>query len=392
MRQQHSLLANGSSAGVPDSVENSMVMFHNHHGDTLRVHDQYLRNQAEISKSALGVLKEQASMITGVAAPMPSKLEAAPLAAPSVEIRQQPIEIAAPPIEQILPVAAPAPAGPSLESLTQSMLEVVSDKTGYPVEMLDLDMEIEADLGIDSIKRVEILGTMMDIYPGLPELNPEELAELRTLRQIVEHMEASMPAAVGSAQPAVASTSPNVTVSTASAERVLDSSLVLTVSGKEAFIQNMCVVVSENTGYPVEMLELDMEMETELSIDRVKLVEILGAIREQYPSLGDIDHARLSELLTLEDLALYVKNRIPFEKPSLQESLVEDSVPQGIAKLKLLPFPDSLEFSLPDNHICLLTDDGTSVTTSLAESLTKRGWKVVVLSFPASVIPQGPDS
>ena len=37
-------------------------------------------------------------------------------------------------------------------------MSLVSDRTGYPVEMLDLDQDIEADLGIDSIKRVEIIG------------------------------------------------------------------------------------------------------------------------------------------------------------------------------------------------------------------------------------------
>ncbi|MFO0659219.1 MAG: phosphopantetheine-binding protein [Polyangiaceae bacterium] len=37
------------------------------------------------------------------------------------------------------------------------MLTIVAEKTGYPAEMLGADMELEADLGIDSIKRVEIL-------------------------------------------------------------------------------------------------------------------------------------------------------------------------------------------------------------------------------------------
>ena len=68
------------------------------------------------------------------------------------------------------------------------MLVIVSEKTGYPVEMLELDMDMEADLGIDSIKRVEILGAMQEQHPELPEVNPNELAELRTLREIVEHM------------------------------------------------------------------------------------------------------------------------------------------------------------------------------------------------------------
>ena len=58
------------------------------------------------------------------------------------------------------------------------MMSVVADKTGYPSEMLELEMDMEADLGIDSIKRVEILGAVQETIPDLPELNPEDLAEL----------------------------------------------------------------------------------------------------------------------------------------------------------------------------------------------------------------------
>ena len=44
-----------------------------------------------------------------------------------------------------------------------------------------MSMDVEADLGIDSIKRVEILGSLQDQLPDLPELKAEDLAELRTL-------------------------------------------------------------------------------------------------------------------------------------------------------------------------------------------------------------------
>ena len=103
------------------------------------------------------------------------------------------------------PVAEPAPApvaetsSPNLDELAQAMLHVVSEKTGYPAEMLELDMDMEADLGIDSIKRVEILGAMQEQYPDLPAVNPEELAEIRTLSQIVEQMQGDTPAVAPSA-------------------------------------------------------------------------------------------------------------------------------------------------------------------------------------------------
>jgi acyl carrier protein len=54
--------------------------------------------------------------------------------------------------------------------------------------MLELGMDMEADLGIDSIKRVEILNGIQEKMPNLPEVNPEELAELRTLEQIIDRM------------------------------------------------------------------------------------------------------------------------------------------------------------------------------------------------------------
>lgn len=40
--------------------------------------------------------------------------------------------------------------------------------------MLELTMDIEADLGIDSIKRVEILGALLELYPDLPSQIPKK--------------------------------------------------------------------------------------------------------------------------------------------------------------------------------------------------------------------------
>ncbi len=61
---------------------------------------------------------------------------------------------------------------------------MVSDKTGYPAESLGLDMDLESDLGIDSIKRVEILAALREKLPEAPAVKPEHLGSLRTLRQI----------------------------------------------------------------------------------------------------------------------------------------------------------------------------------------------------------------
>ena len=77
------------------------------------------------------------------------------------------------------------------------MLETVSRLTGYPADMLGMDMDIESDLGIDSIKRVEILSTLEEQIPNLPPISPEIMGSLKTLGQIVEYLSAA-PGGAGS--------------------------------------------------------------------------------------------------------------------------------------------------------------------------------------------------
>ena len=65
------------------------------------------------------------------------------------------------------------------------LLEVVAERTGYPADMLNLDMELDTDLGIDSIKKVEILSTVRERVGDVPG-DLAAFATLRTLREIAE--------------------------------------------------------------------------------------------------------------------------------------------------------------------------------------------------------------
>jgi NAD(P)-dependent dehydrogenase (short-subunit alcohol dehydrogenase family) len=64
------------------------------------------------------------------------------------------------------------------------------------MEMLKLDMDIEADLGIDSIKRVEILSSIEEEIPSLSALPPEIIGQMKTLGQIVEYLLSTAESAV----------------------------------------------------------------------------------------------------------------------------------------------------------------------------------------------------
>ncbi|WP_207770111.1 acyl carrier protein, partial [Frankia canadensis] len=70
--------------------------------------------------------------------------------------------------------------------------------------MIDTGMDLEADLGVDSIKRVQVLGALRERFPQAPTVGPEQLAELRTLDQITEYVAASLPATPDAASTAAA--------------------------------------------------------------------------------------------------------------------------------------------------------------------------------------------
>jgi acyl transferase domain-containing protein/NAD(P)H-dependent flavin oxidoreductase YrpB (nitropropane dioxygenase family) len=112
------------------------------------------------------------------------------------------------------PQVAPAPPQPQPEpaatspgvSLHETLLALISKRTGYPPEMLELDQNLEADLGIDSIKRAEIFGALLEnLGLGQSDQEREEyflaISKLRTLREVLAWLgeqtagkEASQPA------------------------------------------------------------------------------------------------------------------------------------------------------------------------------------------------------
>ncbi|MEW5801872.1 MAG: beta-ketoacyl synthase N-terminal-like domain-containing protein [bacterium] len=88
--------------------------------------------------------------------------------------------------------------------LTRIMLELISEKTGYPIEMIDVNLDMESDLGIDSIKRVEIIGSFRSQYAQLEEDDIEAISSLKTIRQIIDFLGKKMETAAQPAEGAAA--------------------------------------------------------------------------------------------------------------------------------------------------------------------------------------------
>jgi acyl transferase domain-containing protein/NAD(P)H-dependent flavin oxidoreductase YrpB (nitropropane dioxygenase family)/NADP-dependent 3-hydroxy acid dehydrogenase YdfG len=180
----------------------------------------------------------------------------APRAAATAQV--EPARLAAPPAALPPPTAtlqtpappqtvAPQPAPPQTESpppaaapngdgrpavgpgeIRERLVAIVSERTGYPADMLSLEADLEGDLGIDSIKRVEIAGTLSQTL-ALPDgatLDVEELTASRTLAQVIAVLEAAVatdaeptPADPPSAEPSPAGPLPEA----AAQERATDA-------------------------------------------------------------------------------------------------------------------------------------------------------------------------
>uniref|UniRef100_A0AAU2VK49 SDR family oxidoreductase n=1 Tax=Streptomyces sp. NBC_00008 TaxID=2903610 RepID=A0AAU2VK49_9ACTN len=133
------------------------------------------------------------------APPLPLPRSSSPRHAPAPVAPSTPATSAGPaavPPPASAPETVPAPAPAPIEGdgamplspseLEQLLLSVVARLTGYPTAMLNMDMELEADLGVDSIKRVEILSVMRREVRDVGAGDIGRLGKLRTLREIVD--------------------------------------------------------------------------------------------------------------------------------------------------------------------------------------------------------------
>mgnify|MGYP005751220993 CR=1 FL=1 len=98
-------------------------------------------------------------------APVPMAAPAAASVAPAVAAAPAPAPVVAP-----APVASPATASAVAAKvdggrIKDLLLSIVEERTGYPSDMVGLEQNLEADLGIDSIKRVEIVGALLQTLP-----------------------------------------------------------------------------------------------------------------------------------------------------------------------------------------------------------------------------------
>ncbi|MGB9227586.1 SDR family NAD(P)-dependent oxidoreductase, partial [Mycobacterium sp.] len=87
------------------------------------------------------------------------------------------------PVPDQEPSAAPV-AAPAGDEVTETVVGTVSQLTGYPPELLDLDLDLEADLGVDTVKQAEIFAAIREHF-GVAREDSLKLRDFPTLTHVI---------------------------------------------------------------------------------------------------------------------------------------------------------------------------------------------------------------
>ena len=89
--------------------------------------------------------------------------------------------------------------------MKERILTLAVEKTGYPRDMLDLDLDLEADLGVDTVKQAEMFAAIREIY-NIPRDENRKLRDYPTLAHVIRFVYEKRPDLASAAPPAASTT------------------------------------------------------------------------------------------------------------------------------------------------------------------------------------------
>jgi NAD(P)-dependent dehydrogenase (short-subunit alcohol dehydrogenase family) len=236
---------------------------------------------------------------------------------------------------------------PDAEQVRTALVDLIGERTGYPVAMLDADLDLEADLSIGSLKRTEIIGLLADrLAPAcrLDESLQAELTRLRTVRLIVDRIAGTTPTP-GAAMSAAPEPTPELlptpvdrpavqryllepaAIGAASATADLTGRHVTVVSGPAGVVIELCAALEE-CGATVRTVSTDPSEE----LGDVDILVHLGAAGpSEPPSLPDaFAGLRRAVLGGARQLLVATGHGGRFGHRTAQDSGVRNDLPAGL--------------------------------------------------------------
>ena len=165
--------------------------------------------------------------------------------------------------------SSPAVVAVEIVEIRRILVEFVVEQTGYPEDIIELDADLEADLGIDSIKKAQLFGEVGAHFTIAPR-EDLSLDDFPTLGHVLEFLVAELGA----------NSSGNLAVvETPVAAESLPALVAPSNSADIDEIRRVLVnFVVEQTGYPEDIIELDADLEADLGIDSIKKAQLFGEV------------------------------------------------------------------------------------------------------------------
>ncbi|MCP5010784.1 MAG: beta-ketoacyl synthase, partial [Aestuariibacter sp.] len=226
------------------------------------------------------------------------------------------------------PAPKPEPAAPAVDEIAAKVLAIVADQTGYPTDMLDMDLDLEADLGIDTVKQAETFAAIRSEF-DIPRRDDVNLREYSTLEKVIGFVKEMRPDLVVSEQSAVVSGQSPV---------IGEPEMVTPSSATDDIAAKVLAIVADQTGYPTDMLDMDLDLEADLGIDTVKQAETFAAIRTEF-DIPRRDDVNLREYSTLEKVIGFVIEMRPDLVTSEQLAVVSEPAVVNPEPAAITPAP-----------------------------------------------------
>ncbi|WP_137936799.1 type I polyketide synthase [Chitinivorax sp. B] len=313
---------------------------------------------APVVTAPVAVAPVQAAPIAPVQAPKPSVPEMAPVAVAAPVAPAAPVAAAAPTLSAEDEALVKRFEAITVEDLVKQLVTIVSDRTGYPADMINEEMDLEADLGIDSIKRLEIFGAMFDILAaGVPYFQDAESAKetetfdidaFSNIRKMAiffkETIDELLAELKGQGTPAAAETTPVAAAPVAPVAEAAAPEIVET---------------------PVE------------DAPPLRNLGFVATTRKLTSEEADKESAAKKSLAEPREDASAPARRLIVSDAEIALNTIHRYQPRKLA----LPKPDQRALDLAPDHIWLVTDDGKGLSDELAKSLLAQQQRVARLIF-----------
>ncbi len=259
--------------------------------------------------------------------------------------------------------------------------DIIADVTRYPRTILIPSAHLEEDLGIDSVKRAEILAVLSKRLK-LPETTKVAPAKLRTIGEVIAavelHVRNGTPAPANTELPQAAPPGQDQLPPTVRMAASVASSLP--IAPANGLDERVLDLIAEVTRHPRHILQLSADLEDDLGIDARKRAEILSAMRTRLkipvPENGTIPRS-------IGDIVALVRASQPVVSSSATVRRTEGEVPKSSPTAAPGVWP--LSPNAFQGKIALVTGSGHGLGKVIARQLARLGASVIVNSFHSRV-------